>query len=62
MRMILSTYPEHTDNEFIAEASARFTLEAEQAVNFAASWQIMAGMVLACDCNQADAAHKMAEI
>ncbi len=34
---ILSTYPKHTEHKFVAEASARFTLEVEQAVNFAAS-------------------------
>jgi septum formation topological specificity factor MinE len=34
---ILAAYPEHTANEFVAEASALFTYEVEQAVNFAAS-------------------------
>jgi hypothetical protein len=59
---ILAAYPEHTANDFVAEASALFTVEVEQAVNFAAalpdySWQ---GPRLYL--HQADAARRMAEV
>ena len=59
---ILSTYPEHTDNEFVAEASAKFTLEVEQAVNFAASLPNYDWHGFRLRLHQADAARRMAEV
>jgi SAM-dependent methyltransferase len=59
---ILNTYPEHTDNEFVAEASARFTLEVEQAVNFAASLSNHDWHGFRLRLHQADAARRMAEV
>ena len=59
---ILSTYPEHTENEFVAEASARFILEVEQAVNFAASLPNYDWHGFRLRLHQADAARRMAEV
>ncbi|MEW5858037.1 MAG: hypothetical protein AB1861_11740, partial [Cyanobacteriota bacterium] len=59
---ILSIYPEHTENEFVAEASARFTLEVEQAVNFAASLPNYDWHGFRVRLHQADAARRMTEI
>ena len=59
---ILSTYPEHTENEFVAKASARFILEVEQAVNFAASLPNYDWHGFRLRLHQADAARRMAEV
>ena len=59
---ILSTYPERTENEFVAEASARFTLEVEQAVNFAASLPNYNWHGFRLRLHQADAAQHRAEV
>ena len=59
---ILSAYPEHRENEFVAEASARFTVEVEQAVNFAASLPAYGWCGPRLRLHQADAARKMAEV
>ncbi|MBD1926932.1 hypothetical protein H6F74_11825 [Trichocoleus sp. FACHB-90] len=59
---ILRTYPEHRDNEFVAEAAAQFTLEVEQAVNFAASLADDGWHGFRLRLHQADAARRMAEV
>ncbi|HEV8717416.1 MAG TPA: SNF2-related protein [Candidatus Binatia bacterium] len=59
---ILSVYPEHRDNEFVAEASARFAIEVEEAVNFAASLLDYGWCGPRLRLHQADAARKMAEV
>ncbi len=59
---ILSAYPEHTSNEFVSEASAIFTVEVEQAVNFAASLNDYGWRGPRLRLHQADAARRMAEV
>lgn len=59
---ILNTYPEHRDNEFVAGAATLFTLEVEQAVNFAASLIDYGWNGPRLRLHQADAARRMAEI
>lgn len=59
---ILSAYPEHTSNEFVAEASAIFTVEVEQAVNFAASLNDYGWRGPRLRLHQADAARRMVEV
>ncbi|MDE3090145.1 MAG: hypothetical protein KGJ80_12250, partial [Chloroflexota bacterium] len=59
---ILSAYPEHAANEFIAEASALFTYEVEQAINFAASLADFGWCGPRLRLHQADAARRMAEV
>ena len=59
---ILAAYPEHTTNEFVAEASALFTVEVEQAVSFAASLPDVGWCGPRLRLHQADAARRMAEI
>ncbi len=59
---ILAAYPEHTANEFVAEASALFTVEVEQAVNFAASLPDYGWRGPRLRLHQADAARRMAEV
>jgi len=59
---ILAAYPEHTANEFVAEASALFTLEVEQAVNFAASLADYGWRGPRLRLHQADAARRMADV
>lgn len=59
---ILAAYPEHTANEFVAEASALFTLEVEQAVNFAATLPELGWHGPRLRLHQADAARRMAEV
>lgn len=59
---ILNTYPEHIDNEFVAEAAAQFTQEVEQAVNFAASLIDYGWNGFRLRLHQADAARRMTEI
>jgi hypothetical protein len=59
---ILSAYPEHTANEFVAEASALFTYEVEQAVNFATALADFGWCGPRLRLHQADAARRMAEV
>ncbi len=59
---ILAAYPEHAANEFVAEASALFTYEVEQAVNFAASLEDFGWCGPRLRLHQADAARRMAEV
>lgn len=59
---ILSIYPEHRNNEFVAEAATQFTIEVEQAVNFAASLIDYGWNGPRLRLHQADAAHRMTEI
>lgn len=59
---ILSAYPEHIDNEFVAEASALFTAEVEQAVNFVVSLRNHGWDGPRLRLHQADAARRMAEV
>ncbi len=59
---ILSAYPEHTANEFVAEASALFAYEVEQAVNFSASLADFGWCGPRLRLHQADAARRMAEV
>ncbi|MBI3244098.1 MAG: hypothetical protein HYZ49_17585 [Chloroflexi bacterium] len=59
---ILAAYPEHTANEFVAEASALFTLEVEQAVNFAAALPDYGWRGPRLRLHQADAARRMADV
>lgn len=59
---ILSAYPEHIGNEFVAEATALFTYEVEQAVNFAASLEDFGWRGPRLRLHQADAARRMAEV
>ncbi|MBI5649392.1 MAG: hypothetical protein HZC40_02930 [Chloroflexi bacterium] len=59
---ILAAYPEHTANEFVAEASALFTFEVEQAVNFAASLSDSGWCGPRLRLHQADAARRMADV
>ncbi len=59
---ILAAYPEHTANEFVAEASALFTVEVEQAVNFAASLLEVDWRGPRLRLHQADAARRMADV
>lgn len=59
---ILSAYPEHTDNEFVAEASRRFTQEVEGAINIAGSLPRHGWCGPRLRLHQADAARRMAEI
>ena len=59
---ILSAYPEHTANEFVAEASALFAFEVEEAINFAASLADFGWCGPRLRLHQADAARRMAEV
>ena len=59
---ILSVYPEHQDNEFVAEASLRFTLEVERAVKLAASLPQYAWAGPRLRLHQADAAARMTKV
>jgi hypothetical protein len=59
---ILSAYPEHTDNEFVAKASAQFASEVEAAINFAASLSEKGWRGPRLRLHQADAARRMAEV
>jgi hypothetical protein len=59
---ILSAYPEHATNDFVAEAATRFTTEVEKAVNFAASLLDFGWHGPRLRLHQADAARKMAEV
>jgi superfamily II DNA or RNA helicase len=59
---ILAAYPEHTANEFVAESSALFTFEVEQAVNFAASLPEYGWRGPRLRLHQADAARRMADV
>ena len=58
---IFAAYPEHTANEFVADASAIFTAEVEQAVNFAATLPDYGWQGPRLRLHQADAAHRMAD-
>jgi superfamily II DNA or RNA helicase len=58
---IFSAYPEHTANEFIADASALFTAEVEQAVNFAATLPDYGWQGPRLRLHQADAARRMTD-
>src|SRR5258708_10673058 len=59
---ILSVYPEHQDNEFVAEASLRFTREVERAVKLAARLPQYAWAGPRLRLHQADAAARMARV
>lgn len=59
---ILAAYPEHTANEFVAEASALFTVEVEQAVNFAAMLPDHGWSGPRLRLHQADAARRMTDV
>jgi hypothetical protein len=59
---ILSAYPNHTDNEFVAAASALFAVEVEQAVNLATSLQNYGWHGPHLRLHQADAARSMAAV
>ena len=59
---ILAAYPEHTANDFVAEASALFTIEVEQAVNFAAALPDCGWQGPRLYLHQADAARRMADV
>ncbi|MDP9367432.1 MAG: SNF2-related protein [Chloroflexota bacterium] len=59
---ILGTYPHHTDNDFVAEASHRFAQEVQHAVNFAVSVRDLGWQGPRLRLHQADAARRMAEV
>jgi superfamily II DNA or RNA helicase len=59
---ILATYPEHLDNEFVAEASERFADEVRQAINFAGSLPGHGWRGPRLRLHQADAARRMADL
>ncbi len=59
---ILSAYPEHMDNEFVADASQRFADEVERAINFAASLPGHGWRGPRLRLHQADASRRMADV
>src|SRR5260370_19065475 len=59
---MLSVYPEHQDNEFVAEASLRFTREVERAVKLAARLPQYAWAGPRLRLHQADAAARMPRV
>ena len=59
---ILSAYAEQIDNEFVVQASAKFTQEVEQAINFAARLSECGWTGPHLRLHQADAARRMAEV
>jgi SAM-dependent methyltransferase len=59
---ILSTYPQHADNDFVAEAARRFAEEVGQAVNLAAALPSHGWRGPRLRLHQADAARRMAAV